>query len=223
LEPPYPPGIYWLADARLGESALVGKLTDATGEFVGVQLGYLDPSGRKSVVPPQRQMFLTDKEAARQGAFRIRVPGPVEGVAELIVVEGLEDALSVTQAGAGREVIGIPGVGRFWQFALPSGASVVVFRDGDAPDSEATKQLIGAVDWWLFAGVKILVTDTPLGKDANAILQTGGFDEIRRLIAEAESATFSFEADVRRLSALNKRARARGRCEGARGSRQFLR
>ena len=90
----------------------------------------------------------------------------MEGVAELVVVEGLEDALSVAQAGAGREVIGIPGVGRFWQFALPPGASVVVFRDGDAPDSAATEQLIGAVDWWLFAGVKILVTNTPFGKDA---------------------------------------------------------
>jgi hypothetical protein len=154
LGPPYPPGICWLADARLGEGALVGTLTDATGGFVGVQLGYLDPLGRKSVVPPQRQLFLTDTDAARQGAFRISVAGSAEGAAELVVVEGLEDALSVAQAGAGREVIGIPGVGRFWQFALPSGASVVVFRDGDAPDSAATKQLIGAIDWWLFAGVE---------------------------------------------------------------------
>jgi hypothetical protein len=213
LEPPYPPRTYWLADARLGEGALVGKLTDATRAFVGVQLGYLDPSGRRSVVPPQRQMFLADKEAARQGAFRIHVPGPVEGAAEIVVVEGFEDALSVAQARAGREVIGIPGVGRFWQFALPPGASVVVFRDGDAPDSAATQQLIGAVDWWLF--VKIRVTDTPLGEDANSILQSGGCDEVRRLIAEAEPAMFSFDADVRRLSALNKLAYERERADAA--------
>ena len=215
LEPPYPPGTCWLADARLGESAIVGKLTDATGEFLGVQLGYLDPSGRKSVVPPQRQMFLTDKEAARQGGFRIHVPGPVEGAAELVVVEGLEDALSVAQAGAAREVIGIPGVGRFWQFALPSAASVIVFRDGDAPDSEASKQLVGAIDWWLVAGVKVRIIDTPFGQDANSILQTGGFDEVRRLIAEAEPATFSFDADVRRLSELNKLEYERVRADSA--------
>ena len=127
----------------------------------------------------------------------------MEGAAELVVVEGLEDALSVAQAGAAREVIGIPGVGRFWQFALPSGASVIVFRDGDAPDSEATKQLVGAIDWWLVAGVKVRSRHA-IRPGREPILQTGGFDEVRRLIAEAEPATFSFDADVRRLSELNK-------------------
>ena len=90
-----------------------------------------------------------------------------------------------------------------------------MFRDGDAPDSAATKQLIGAIDWWLFAGVKILVTDAPLGQDANSILQTGGCDEVRRLISEAEPAMFSFDADARRLSELDKLAYERERAEAA--------
>ena len=51
LAPPIPPAVGWLEDARLGEGAIVGKLTNALGDTVGVQLGYVDPLGRKSVLP----------------------------------------------------------------------------------------------------------------------------------------------------------------------------
>jgi hypothetical protein len=71
LEPPYPDCVRFLEDARLGEGAVVGIITTAAGEAVGVQLGYLDSAGRKSTVQPIRQLFLLDKEKAEQGAFRI--------------------------------------------------------------------------------------------------------------------------------------------------------
>ena len=50
LVPPFPPGVRWLEGARLGEGAIVGVLTTALGDPVGIQLGYPDPQGRKSVM-----------------------------------------------------------------------------------------------------------------------------------------------------------------------------
>ena len=51
LTAPYPSCVRFLPDARIGEGAIVGVLTTADVEVVGVQLGYIDPLGRKSVMP----------------------------------------------------------------------------------------------------------------------------------------------------------------------------
>jgi hypothetical protein len=201
LAPPYPPCVQYLADARTGEGAVVGILTDAAGERLGVQLGYLDPQGRKSAVPPYRQLFFS-ADTRDQAAFRIRVGEPGDDAAPLVIVEGLEDALSIAQAGAALEVLGIPGISRFGKLDLSAGAEVVVFRDGDAADSEAAKHLSEAVDRWLLGGVRIWITDTAAGEDANSILQANGPAELRRLIAEAEPAELSFDADVVQLAGL---------------------
>jgi hypothetical protein len=106
LTPPYPPVVRWLEVARFAESAVIGLLTNALGGTVGVQLGYVDPLGRKSVMQPQRQLFLLDREAARQAAFRIGVPGPVKDAPQFIITEGLENALALAQAAAGKTVLG---------------------------------------------------------------------------------------------------------------------
>lgn len=111
IEPPYPSCIRWLPDARLGEGALVGILTSATGEAAGAQVGYLDPDGRKSAVWPQRQLYLLDQESAERAGFRISVAEPTQGAAMLVIGEGLEDGLSIAQAGASHQVIALPGVG----------------------------------------------------------------------------------------------------------------
>ena len=170
LEPPYPCCVRWLPDARLGESALVGILTTANGEAVGVQLGYLDPQGRKSTIQPRRQLFLLPKKRPNRGLFGSPATELAEGAAELVVCEGLEDALSIAQAGAVKAVLGLPGVGRFSKFDLPASTEVVVFRDGDAADSPAARQLAEAVDRWVLAGVRVRVTTTSEGDDANSIL-----------------------------------------------------
>jgi hypothetical protein len=91
LEPPYPDCARFLPDARLGESAVVGLITTADGEAVGVQLGYIDPLGRKSTVLPQRQIFLVDKAKAEQGAFRIHAADPAEGAAPLVLHRRLRE------------------------------------------------------------------------------------------------------------------------------------
>jgi putative DNA primase/helicase len=216
LTPPYPPGTCWLADARLGESAIVGKLSDATGEFVGVQLGYLDPSGRKSVVQPQRQLFLLDRGAVRQGAFRIDVPEPIKSAPEFIITEGLENALALAQAAVGKTVLGVPGVGRLREMDLPAGAAVVAFRDGKDPaDSPAAKAFVKAVDRWLLAKVIVRITDTPSGEDANSVLLAHGPEELRRLVTEAASGQLSFDGELTRLFDLDPAEYERQRVEAA--------
>lgn len=200
LTAPFPSCVKFLPDARTGEGALVGILTTATGEVMGAQLGFLDPDGRKSTVRPRRQLFFAEKSG--QTAFRISVTESTEDAVPLVVVEGLEDALSIARAGAAREVIGVPGVGRFGNFDLPAGDEVVVFCDGDAADSEAARQLGEAVDRWVLAGARVRLTATPAGADANSVLQDKGPEELRRLVAEAAPAALSFDADVVRLAGL---------------------
>ena len=76
LEPPYPPGIYWLADARLGESALVGKLTDAAGEFVGVQLDTSIPVVGRASCRRSARCFSPTKKPRGKGPSVFMFPGP---------------------------------------------------------------------------------------------------------------------------------------------------
>ena len=165
LLPPYPPCVRWLDDVRIGEGAVVGVLSDEVGEAHGVQLGYISPDGCKSVVKPQRQLFLVSREAARQSGFRINVAGPVEGAPDYGITEGLENALALAQVSAAKTIIGIPGVGRLKDITFPSGATVVAFRDGkDDVDSPAEKSFTTAVDEWLVVGVDVKVTATPPGR-----------------------------------------------------------
>ena len=60
-------------NARAGEAALVGILRKADGRPVGVQVGYVDPRGRKSALLPQRNLFMaeTNRSLRMDAAFRI--------------------------------------------------------------------------------------------------------------------------------------------------------
>jgi putative DNA primase/helicase len=119
-----------------------------------------------------------------------------------VIAEGLEDALSIARTAVAHAVIGLPGVGRFGQFDLPCGANVVIFKDGDDAGTEAAKDLTAAVDRWLLGGARVRVTATPEGADANSILRDRGAEELRRLLADAQPAALSFDADVVRLAGL---------------------
>jgi hypothetical protein len=69
LEPPYPVGLLGhLDDGRVGESALVAKLTEYN-RITGVQLTYLTPDGKKSLIEPVRRRLNLEKSPG--GAFRI--------------------------------------------------------------------------------------------------------------------------------------------------------
>lgn len=215
LTPPFPPCARWLEDARLGEGAVLGVLTTETGEPVGVQLGYLTPTGQKSAALPARQLFLLDRERAEQGAFRITAPQPVEGAVELAITESLEKAIAIAESGAAATVLGVPGIGRFHKFDFEKGSNVVVVADGDEPTSPAAGALVTACDRWLLGGVAVRVTATPLGEDADSLLLKQGPDALRRLIAEAGEARLSFAADTKRLAGMDEAEAERARTEAA--------
>ena len=193
----------FLPDARLGEGAIVGIITTADGEVAGVQVGYLDPDGRKSTILPQRQLYLLDREAAEQAAFRIAVAEPAEGAAPLVIAEGLEDALSLAQSRCRRDgdrhyPASAGSVSSTCRPALTPWCSATA----TPPTSMRQSGWARPLDRWVLAGVEVRVTDTPPGEDANSLLLAKGGEELRRLVAEAAPAELSFNADVVRLAGL---------------------
>ena len=190
-------------------------LTDQAAKVVAVQLVFLDGRGRKSTVPPVKQMFrLTSREAAAGACYRIEgeAPDPFSAPpadpadAEhlhrtTIVCEGIEDALSAHVACPNSDILGMPGVGRLKRLIGQLNGPAIVVRDGDQPGSKADKAVAQGLDAMLLAGAQLIrVTETPLDKDANDILREQGADALRRLILAAKPARLSREGDITRLA-----------------------
>jgi hypothetical protein len=214
LTGPHPVGLLaHMPNARLGESALVARLTLADGTVIGVQLGYLAPQGHKSTLLPQRRQFWIeiDQEKRAAGLFRIPPTSPsreepgedgAERAPPMLIVEGVENALSLHMAMPQATVLGLPGIARL-QRIPPIKGHVVVVRDGDPPDAPASAALIRGLDHLLLTGAKVRVTATPPGADANSLLQSGGIEALRALVLAAEPAQLSRDGEVLRLAALN--------------------
>src|SRR5262249_11427188 len=120
---PIPGCVKFLDDARVGEHGVVGILT-ARGRIVGTQLGFIDPAGRKTTVPPYRRRFMLQK--APDAAFVLEYDGM-----NTVVCEGLEDMASIAMLGHPARIIGLPGIGTLKHLPVQRGAQLVVVRDGD--------------------------------------------------------------------------------------------
>jgi len=203
LTGPLPACVRFLADARLGECAIAGLLT-SHGRTVGVQLTYLDPDGRKSIILPSRRRFMLER--APDAVFAIASPaaGVTDLLADTLICEGLEDALSLVELGRQAGIIGLPGIGALRQLTVKRGERIVVVRDGDEPDSPADKSLIAGTDALLLQGATVTVTATPPGEDANAILQRGGAEALAKLLADTYPAELSTVGEITRLSRLDR-------------------
>jgi putative DNA primase/helicase len=197
LDPPYPACVAYLPNARIGEGAVVGKLT-TNSRIVGFQLTYLDPDGRKSVCEPLRRRFML--ETAPAAAFQ------VPGTGGTLVAEGLEDMLSLAALRRPEQLIGLPGIGSLQHLKMSKGDHVVVVRDGDEPDSAADKALRKGLDALLLQKAEVDVTPTPLGQDANSILQAGGPEALAELIDSAAPAELSRDGVITWLAGLDKLA-----------------
>ncbi len=201
---PYPADLLGhLDDPRVGESAFIGKLTEH-GRITGVLLTYLTPDGEKSLVEPVRRRLNLEKSPG--GVFRIPEPDPAAALdpgADYLVGEGVEDALSLAQLGRNLTIFGVPGVGTIQHLDLPKGARVTFVKDGDEADTPAAKSLINGVDAQLLKGVYARVTETPLGDDANKILQERGLEALRELAARPPEAALSFHGRIIRLSKID--------------------
>jgi hypothetical protein len=204
LYAPFPSCVRHLANARTGEDAVVGILS-ARGRTVGVQVGYIAPSGQKTTIPPQRRRFVTER--GLPGYFDIQ-GGDLDAPA--VVVEGLEDGLSLRQAWPHR-IWGLPGISALTKLDAIASDSFIIFRDGDAAGSPAARGLQDGVDHLLLCGAEVRVTSTPEGQDANSLLQDGKLDVLRELIEQAPPAALSMRGDAQRLSRLPEEESAQER------------
>jgi putative DNA primase/helicase len=198
LDTPFPCCAF-LKDARCGESALVGILT-SHGRTVGYQLLFLDPDGRKSTVEPKRRRLML--ETARDAVFEMPYGGT--NTTEVVICEGLEDALSVYRFGKRRcRIIGLPGIGTLKYLHFARGTRITIVRDGDLPGSAADKALQVGVDHLFLMGCEVLITVCPpAGLDANAILQEAGVDELVAFLDTAEPAKLSRQGEIEKLATL---------------------
>lgn len=198
---PLPDFVRFLPHARAGESAVVGLLT-SHGRIVGCQVGYLDPDGRKSTVPPYRRRHMLEK--APDAVFELPAPASVTHMlADTFITEGIEDTISLAEAGRPVRIIGLPGIGAMKHLQVKKGERVVVVRDGDEPGSPADKALITGIDHLLLEGAAVRVTDTPRGADANSILREDGREALIELIDQAIPAELSRDGEIARLSGLD--------------------
>ena len=205
ITPPYPKNIKFIPDARAGEGALIAVIEDLAGEAVAIQLRYIDPDGEGSHTEPRRRLFPLVPDWAIRGLFRLSVATENDTSGRIIIAEGMEDALSLTKACPDSLVVGITGVPYLGKADLPEHGEVVVVRDGDAPGSAADKSLQTGVDRLILAGHgTVSVTKTPLGLDANDILQVEGPEKLRELVAAAELWDLSPEAQFENLAELSR-------------------
>jgi len=79
--------LYFIENARAGESALIAPLT-ANGRTVGYLNTYLDTEGRKSAAEPQRQIFMSEKAPHAV----IEILAAREGDTQTVICEGVENA-----------------------------------------------------------------------------------------------------------------------------------
>ena len=138
--------------------------------MVGIALTYVTPDGRKSSTQPVRRTFRGPPDWRKRGLVRFDMPS--EPCATLYLTEGVEDALSLVVAGYS-SVVATLGVGAIGRAHIPHGIRrVIVVRDGDRPGSEADHALHRGWVRLCGQGVSVRVTDTPIGEDANSILNS---------------------------------------------------
>jgi hypothetical protein len=200
----YPDCVRYFPGARTGEGALVGVL-QSHDRVVGIQLTYIDPMGRKSLVEPARRRFMLEKSPDAVFEIYSAPSGKVKDIRyDLIVAEGLEDGLSIAALQRPCRVIALPGVGTFRHVVVKKGDRVLVVCDGDDPESAAHKGLIAGLDSLLLQTDAIWRTETPAGEDANSILTREGVEALARLFDEAVKATLSIDGEAQKLARLDK-------------------
>ena len=196
LDPPFPAAGH-IPYARCGESGFAGILT-SHDRVVGLQVLYITPNGEKSTVKPQRRRFMLEK--APDAIFAMPYSGDST---EVVVCEGWEDTDTVYRYGKRRcQIIGLPGIGTLPHRKFAKGTKVTIVKHGDAPGA-AAKALQDAIDRLILDGVDVYVTQTPLGSDANDILQQAGVDALVALLDSAEPAILSLRGEIERLARLD--------------------
>ncbi len=197
---PYPDNLGWVGEARIGEGAMLAKVMVDSAP-VAIQVTYLSANGCKSNIKPGRQTYRAQADWQEAGVFTITTE---DAPKRTVLVEGVEDALSLQQANAGSIITASLGLSNLGKAPVDTELPVVVFRDGDEPKSQADKSLVKGVDRLLLQGATVVVTDTPRGDDANSILQSCGSEFLLELIDAAVEQELSVDGEAIRCATLDE-------------------
>jgi hypothetical protein len=142
--------------------AMVARVEDVAGRFLGVHRTYLAPGGRgKAPVEPQKMML----GATAGGAVRLG-----EAANGLLIAEGIESALSAMQA-SGRPAWAALSTSGLRRLELPEHVrEVVIVPDGDPPGWDAAT---AAARRWDAEGWAVRIAALPDGRDINDLLRGG--------------------------------------------------
>jgi hypothetical protein len=132
------------------------------GTVVGYECHLIDPvRAERTAIKKNRLMYWLDR-GRRQGPVTFAdLPPPVAQNGPITVgfTEGWFDQESARLSKLKLPVIGVPGVHWLKRLEVPRGSTVYLFSDGDALDSPAHQQLIGAADHFLMQDAKVFITD----------------------------------------------------------------
>ena len=198
IRPSFPDNLHFVRHARPGEHALLVRI-EHEGELAAIQLTYLDDEGKKSRVQPQRRFYRCRQDWRSFSCLTFVCP---EAAERTVIAEGLEDALSLWQASAGKYIIASLGVSGIGKGPCLHGNEVVVFRDGDPEGSAAVEGLARGVDRMILEGAFVRVTQTPADADANSLLLSEGTEALIQLIDEAPEARLSRDGEIERCASL---------------------
>ena len=186
---PLPAGVdrslRWAPEVRGDEGALVAAVTDGDGKVIAIQMLYLTPTGQKSKAHPVRRTLRGPHDWRSRGACRIGAPG----TPDLVLTEGVEDAISALMAGA-KQAHACLGAAALGRAQLPvTVEKVIVARDDDPPGSPACVALGRGVARLLGQGRKVSVTPragrfAAGAKDLNDLLRID-VELARRQLSEA--------------------------------------
>ena len=155
--------------------AMVARVTNHRGDFVGVHRTYLDADrpGKAAVATPRKSLGAIGGAGVYLG----------ERQSILLVAEGIETALSLRATRPGLFAAAALSAGSLAGFTPPAGVTgLVIARDRDEAGANAAKRLRARCER---RGVAVLVIAPRCGSDFNDELRAYGPDGMARLVAGA--------------------------------------
>jgi hypothetical protein len=172
----------WHKEAERSFPALIVPAFWPDGALARVQAIYLDPTGVKAGLPDSCKVKKTfGRGAAGVPAVFQGAPG---GPFDVLLAEGVEDALSLRFALNAGDIAATLGAGCLHKIEIAEGTRVCIVADNDAAGAKAAQR--AAVEHTL-RGCEVWIATPPAGtKDANALLLKQGPAAVLAMVEAAE-------------------------------------
>lgn len=178
----------WCSERQMKLPAMVTAINGPDGKICAVHRTYLqihdDASVTKAALKSPKMVLgpyaggaarIWRGEAIDAGTGEVTLARPIARAGpgqEVVICEGIEDALTLAQAAPERRIMAAISVGNIGQVALPENvAAVILVADNDGPDTPAAAAFDKAVAAHQAAGRRVKVARAPAGyKDVNDLL-----------------------------------------------------